>query len=353
MYAAGSLRQHARHLRHPALGDVTLGPASSPAGAVRRRAVFGLFDADGWSWAGIKATFWFLVFVFLLAYVPNLAYYFTVSDTVKVGYSVLSPINWCPATNESLPCPAPAGAVVPWQPSPIELKLPAALSGAWSPSRVSTSISSAAPPPPVRPRTSRRPRSVRTATSCRGPPVRRCPSRGRRGGRVHDRCAVHHRRPGCRREADRHRVHGHRRGRRGERLGPGRRHEQHPGPDAADAPQRRIGGATSGGLYLFGGTTADGLSATSYVAAQDGRADRVAAARALPLPEARADATAIALGNTMYVFGGTGLAGPTTTIYRLNVNRPPACPPRPKRARPSAGRAPRRHSSCPARVRVP
>ncbi len=101
-----------------------------PAGAVRRRAVFGLFDADGWSWAGIKAAFWFMVLVFLLAYIPNVAYYFTVSDTVKVGYNVLSPINWCPASNDTLPCPAPAGAVVPWQPSPPELALPAAVTGA-------------------------------------------------------------------------------------------------------------------------------------------------------------------------------------------------------------------------------
>ncbi len=39
------------------------------------------------------------------------------------------------------------------------------------------------------------------------------------------------------------------------------------------------------------------------------------------MPEPRTDATAIALGDTVYVFGGTGLAGPTTTIYRLKLTK--------------------------------
>jgi hypothetical protein len=101
-----------------------------PPGATRRRAVFGLFDADGWSWAGVKATFWFLTIIFLLGYVPNVVYYATVSDTVEVGANFISPINWCPASNKDLPCPAPAGAVVPWESSPPELDLPVALAGA-------------------------------------------------------------------------------------------------------------------------------------------------------------------------------------------------------------------------------
>jgi N-acetylneuraminic acid mutarotase len=95
-----------------------------PPGAIRRRALFGLLDADGWTWAGLKATFWFLIFIFTLGYIPNLAYYFTVSNTVDVGYNFLSVVNWCPTTNVNLPCPAPVGAVVPWQESPPELALP-------------------------------------------------------------------------------------------------------------------------------------------------------------------------------------------------------------------------------------
>ena len=101
-----------------------------PPGAIRRRAVFGLLDADGWGWAGVKALFWFLTTIFLLGYIPNLVYYFTVSDTVDVGANFISPINWCPASNEDLPCPAPVGAVVPWQSSPSDLALPTARSGA-------------------------------------------------------------------------------------------------------------------------------------------------------------------------------------------------------------------------------
>jgi hypothetical protein len=97
-----------------------------PPGALRRRAVFGLLDADGWTWAFLRALFWFLVIIFMLGYLPNLAYFFTVSNTVKVGYNFASVVNWCPAVNEDLPCPAPAGATLPWQSSPPELALPAA-----------------------------------------------------------------------------------------------------------------------------------------------------------------------------------------------------------------------------------
>jgi hypothetical protein len=102
-----------------------------PPGAVRRRAVFGLLDADGWTWAGLRAGFWFVIILFLLGYVPNLAYYFTVSNTIEVGHNFISVVNWCPEDNEDLPCPAPAGAVLRWQhPSPEELALPSARAGA-------------------------------------------------------------------------------------------------------------------------------------------------------------------------------------------------------------------------------
>jgi hypothetical protein len=56
-----------------------------PPGAVRRRTAFGLFDADGWTWATIKATFWFFTLIFLLGYLPDRAYYITVSPTIDVG----------------------------------------------------------------------------------------------------------------------------------------------------------------------------------------------------------------------------------------------------------------------------
>jgi hypothetical protein len=95
-----------------------------PPGVVRRRTLFGLLDAEGWTWAGLKATFWFLLFIFLLGYIPNLAYYFTVSTTVDVGHNFLSVVNWCPTPNGTLPCPAPTGSILAWQQSPPELALP-------------------------------------------------------------------------------------------------------------------------------------------------------------------------------------------------------------------------------------
>ena len=101
-----------------------------PPGAVGRRAFFGMRDAVGWGWAGVKATFWFLTTIFLLGYIPNVVYYATVSDTVEVGANFISPINWCPASNKDLPCPAPVGAVVPWESSPDELALSDARAGA-------------------------------------------------------------------------------------------------------------------------------------------------------------------------------------------------------------------------------
>ena len=100
-----------------------------PQGATRRRAAFGLFDADGWTWAGLKATFWFLFIIFMLGVVPNWAYYITTSNTIKVGYNFALIINLCPADNEDLPCPAPMGAMKPWQASPPELAMPSARSG--------------------------------------------------------------------------------------------------------------------------------------------------------------------------------------------------------------------------------
>ena len=103
-----------------------------PQGATRRRAAFGLFDADGWTWAGLKASFWFLFIIFMIGVVPNWAYYWTTSETLSVGYNFASIVNLCPADNEDLPCPAPAGAMKPWQsnkPDAEELNLPAARSG--------------------------------------------------------------------------------------------------------------------------------------------------------------------------------------------------------------------------------
>ena len=90
----------------------------------RGRALFGLLDANGWGWASLKAAFWFILLIFMLGYVPDRAYYFTVNKTIDLGILAWSPINFCPPGNLTLPCPAPAGAVVPWSTSPSEISLP-------------------------------------------------------------------------------------------------------------------------------------------------------------------------------------------------------------------------------------
>lgn len=102
-----------------------------PAGrAIRRRPVFGLFDGDGWGWASAKAFFWLLVIIMTLGYIPDRAYYFVVSRTLELGILGWSPVNLCPPENGTdMPCPVPAGAVIPWQASPAEASLPQARTG--------------------------------------------------------------------------------------------------------------------------------------------------------------------------------------------------------------------------------
>ena len=90
----------------------------------RKRAMFGLLDADGWAWAGVKAFVWMVIIILLLGYIPDRAYYLTVNRTVELGVLAWSPINLCPPGNESLPCPAPVGAIAPWHESPPELAMP-------------------------------------------------------------------------------------------------------------------------------------------------------------------------------------------------------------------------------------
>jgi hypothetical protein len=97
-------------------------PAGRP---MRRRAFFGFFDAEGWAWATTKAFFWLLVIILTLGYIPDRAYYFVVSRTIDLGILGWSPVNLCPPENgSSMPCPVPAGAVLPWQASPAEAALP-------------------------------------------------------------------------------------------------------------------------------------------------------------------------------------------------------------------------------------
>src|ERR1700730_14859767 len=100
-------------MAHQALGSGTV---------TRKRALFGLLDRDGWAWAFVKAFIWFWLAIFLLMYLPDRAYYFTVNSTIELGLrnDGLTPVNLWPPANEGLPCPAPIGAILPWHESPKE-----------------------------------------------------------------------------------------------------------------------------------------------------------------------------------------------------------------------------------------
>lgn len=297
-----------------------------PPGAARRRAIFGLLDADGWGYAGLKAAWWFLLLIFMLGYIPNLAYYFTVGNTVDVGYDFLSVVNWCPASNGNLPCPAPAGAVVPWEPSPTELALPAPRSGAvlvqsgthlylvggTTPAgavadTAQTTITldgnlapwSAGPALP----------EVRTdaaLATLSGVPyvIGGLDASGKPTATVYEGV-----------------------------LDAG----QLTGWVLADGSNGTVdltlptavsgGGAvpTASGLYLFGGRSADGLTDVVLHSTLDTTASvpalgAWAAIGALPLPEPRADAAAVAVGDAIYVLGGEGPdAAATASIFRLRL----------------------------------
>src|SRR5262245_3151489 len=108
-------------MRMEDMAQQALGPGTA---LPQKRALFGLLSADGWLWASVKAFLWLVIIIFLLGYLPDRAYYLTVARTVDLGVLVWSPINLCPPSNETLPCPAPVGAIIPWELSPTELNLP-------------------------------------------------------------------------------------------------------------------------------------------------------------------------------------------------------------------------------------
>jgi len=286
-----------------------------PPGAVRRRAVFGLLDADGWGWATVKATFWFLLIIFLLGYVPDRGYYFTVAPTVDLGFNAISPVNWCPADNKDLPCPAPAGAVIPWEESPAALALPAGRAGAGSftsgekiyviggrtadgtTASVATSTvfngnltsweEAAALPEP---------RSDAAIVNLGGVPyvvggsdASGAPTQTVFRGVIAD----------------------------------GLLTGWEPATDLAlpEALTDLVGASTGQGLYIFGGRTANGLSAKTYRSALTTTGTPTLQAwvelTEIPLPEARANGTAVSTGSSAYVVGGEGPNGPTSSVFYL------------------------------------
>ncbi len=117
----GAIRPADRSTDGGTMAEQALGAGS----VTRRRVLFGLLDAGGWTWASVKAFFWFTTIILLMGYLPDRALYFTIFPTIDLGINVVSPINLCPPSNGDLPCPAPAGSVLAWEPSPSELALPA------------------------------------------------------------------------------------------------------------------------------------------------------------------------------------------------------------------------------------
>ncbi len=242
------------------------GQALSTGTTGRRRVVFGLLDGDGWTWAGLKAAFWFVVIVMMLGYIPDRAYYLTVFPTIDVGLMAWSPINFCPGENRTVPCPAPAGATLPWDPSPAELALPA-------------------------PRTDGAAVQVGTRMLYVG---------GSDGKTATDATYL----------ADLYNG----------TFGPW--------TDGPKLPAPRTGAATiflNQSVYVIGGADAGGAPTdTVFVATQDlatGKLGDFTESTVLKLPEARAFASVVATSDGLVVIGGKSAAGPQPTVWKATLDK--------------------------------
>lgn len=229
----------------------------------RKRALFGLLDADGWAWAGVKAAIWLVVLILMLGYIPDRAYYLTVNRTVDLGVLAWSPINFCPPENETLPCPAPVGAVVPWHPSPEQLAL-------------------------LAPRTEGSVIQIGTKILYIG---------GTDGETAQSTVYV------------------------AEVVETGNFDTWAEGP-ALPEPRSDAGVLlVSGSVYVFGGYDADGApTSTVYTLTPDAATGELGewqeAAEELALPEGRAGAAAVAAPDGILLIGGTGPDGPVATTWK-------------------------------------
>jgi Kelch motif protein len=232
----------------------------------RKRALFGLLDGDGWTWASIKAAIWFVIIVMLLGYLPDRAYYFTVFPTIDLGVLVYSPINFCPPSNRTIPCPAPAGATLPWDPSPAELALP---SGG---------------------RTDGNAVQLGTKLAYIG---------GSDGTTATDQSYLADLYSGT--------------------FGPWKAGPALPAPRSAAAAA-----VLNSSVYVAGGNGADGKPTdTVYVAAQDlttGAVGAFAANDTLKLPEARSSAVMVAAGDGLILIGGTNGTAVQGTVWKATLD---------------------------------
>jgi hypothetical protein len=241
------------------------GQTLSTGSSGRRRVLFGLLDGDGWTWATLKAAFWFVLIIMLLGYIPDRAYYFTVFSTIDVGVNAISPINFCPPSNRTLPCPAPAGAPLPWDPSPAQLALPG-------------------------PRTDGGLVQAGTNLFYVG---------GTDGTTVSDKTYVSPLYSG--------------------NFGPWQ--------PSLTLPAPRTDAATiflNSSIYVIGGDGSDGKPTTTvYVSSQDattGAFGAYAENTTLKLPSPRASATVVASSDGLILVGGTDGTGPTTSVWKATAD---------------------------------
>ena len=241
------------------------GQTLSSGSTTRGRVLFGLLDGEGWTWATLKAAFWFVVIIMMLGYIPDRAYYFTVFSTIDVGLNVISPINFCPPSNRTLPCPAPAGAPLPWDPSPSQIALPA-------------------------PRTDGGVVQAGTNLIYVG---------GTDGTAVSAKTYSSPLFSG--------------------NFGPWQAGQDLPAP-RADAATIFLNGS----IYVIGGNGADGKpTSTVYVSSQDatsGAFGAYAEDTALKLPSPRASATVVVASDGLILLGGTDGSGPTTSVWKATAD---------------------------------
>jgi N-acetylneuraminic acid mutarotase len=242
----------------------------------RGRPLFGLLDPDGWAWASLKAFFWFIVILFLLGYLPDRAYYFTVNPTIDLGINAVSPVNFCPPDNRTLPCPAPAGAILPWQKSPTELNLP-------EPRRDGAAVQAG------------------TNLLYIG---------GTDGKTASDKVFV------------------------SQLFGDGNFSPWHPGPDLPEPRSRLAAAFFNGSIYVAGGDDASGKpTTTTWVLTPDATTGQLGAWKAaadtsgnkdpkldLKLPEARDGAVLVPAADGLFLVGGGNGSGAVNTVWKSTVD---------------------------------
>ena len=92
----------------------------------RKRALFGLLDADGWAWAAVKAFAWLVIIILMLGYLPGPGLLPDRRPDGRPGRPRLVADQPLPADERDPAVPGAGRRVIPWQPSPAELTLPAA-----------------------------------------------------------------------------------------------------------------------------------------------------------------------------------------------------------------------------------